>query len=47
MDSANTGGLIRKRKGCSWSSAAEPRNQWLHDEVKAGAFYGHFNSGLG
>jgi hypothetical protein len=24
----------------------EPRNQWLPAQVKAGAFYGHFNSGL-
>jgi hypothetical protein len=24
-----------------------PRNQWLPAEVKAGAFYGGFNSGLG
>jgi hypothetical protein len=25
----------------------EPRNQWLSAQVKAEAFYGHFNSGLG
>jgi hypothetical protein len=47
MDSAHTGRFIRKKKGYSYSSAAEPRNQRLPAEVKAGAFYGHFNSGLG
>jgi hypothetical protein len=38
--------FIRERKGCSWSSTAEPGNRWLCAEVKAEAFYGHFNSGL-
>jgi hypothetical protein len=46
-DSAHTGRFIRKRKGYSYSSAAKPRNQWLPAEVKAGIFYGCFNSGSG
>jgi hypothetical protein len=29
------------------AAAAEPRNQWLPAQIKAEAFYGCFNSGLG
>jgi hypothetical protein len=37
---------MRERKGYSYSSAAEPGNQWLPAQVKAGALYEHFNSEL-
>jgi hypothetical protein len=40
-------GFIRERKGCSYSSAAEPRNWWLPAEVKAGVFMDILILGLG
>jgi hypothetical protein len=39
--------LLEKGKAAARAVQQSPGNRWLPAEVKAGAFYGRFNSGLG
>jgi hypothetical protein len=39
--------LLERKERLQLEQCREPRNQWLPAQVKAGAFYGRFNSGLG